>query len=214
MTGISDITVQEFQDRINSFNSKYVNDWDSWISGNCDAAQFGSILRKWQACRPNRMRREQTQDLHDKPYLEDLINSSHPYLPQLQSFDIRCEASITSQACESLGQLWNVFTELSYHGRARGGQAGIVGISKATLLLTQGRVGPAFDSTVRKNLGLSDIENAKQWIEALRFVSQDIEKFEKKNGTTLQNAAPLLHNKLPSGRIYDMALGPAMKIGR
>jgi hypothetical protein len=211
MPRIANITVNNFQDRINRFKQRYVNDWNGWITVQPDrrtAQQFGIILRKWQACRPNRMRRAQADTRYDGPYLDTLINNSAQCLLALQDFDIRLQASFTPQACDSLVQLWDVFQNLSYYGRAREGRAGVVGISKAVLLLTEGRVGPAFDSTVRKHLGLRSIENANEWINALRVVSRDIQQFEFANQITLQQAVPQQYAGLSSGRIYDMALGP------
>jgi hypothetical protein len=210
MPGIANITVEDFQDKINRFDQNYVDDWNDWIAvqPNNRAAQFGAVLRRWQACRPNRMRRTRAEQLHDEPYLEDLINSSEQYVQALQEFDIRLQASFTQAACDSLLQLYGIFQNLSYYGRARGGLAGIVGISKAVLLLTEGRVGPAFDSEVRTHLGLRRIENANDWICALQVASRDIQRFEAANQVTLQQAVSQQHAGISSGRIYDMALGP------
>jgi hypothetical protein len=210
MPGIANITVEEFQRRINRFDQSYVTDWNSWIAVQPDkrTAVFGKILRRWQACRPNGMRRERAEQKHDGPFLDDMINNSVHCLQALQNFDIRVQASFTQQACDSLVQLWDIFKDLSYHGKVRGGRAGIVGISKAVLLLTEGRVGPAFDSKVRTHLGLGRIENANEWICALQVVSRDIQQFEAANQLTLQQATPQQHAGLSNGRIYDMALGP------
>jgi hypothetical protein len=155
------------------------------------------------------MRRTQTENQHDAPYLEDLINNAAQHLQILKNFDLRANASFTPQNCDSLVNLWNIFQNLSYHGRARNGLAGVVGISKAILLLTDGCVGPAFDSKVRGNLGLGNIVDANQWINALRAASRDIQAFEANNQTTLQQAVPQRHSALQCGRIYDMALGPS-----
>lgn len=210
MPGIANSNVEQFQERINRFNQQYVDDWNNWLNAqpNARAAHLGAVLRRWQACRPNRMRRTQAENQHDAPYLEDLIAQAAQHLQVLQNFDIRDNASFTAQNCDALVQLWNIFQGLSYHGRARNGLAGIVGISKAILLLTDGRVGPAFDSEVRRHLGLGNIADANQWINALRAASRDIQEFEANNQTTLQQAVPQLHAGLQSGRIYDMALGP------
>lgn len=210
MPGIAHLTVEEFQERINRFAQQYVDDWNGWLNAqpNARAEQLGVILRRWQACRPNRMRRTQAENLHGAPYLEDLINQAAQHLQALQNFDIRNNASFSPQNCGSLIQLWDIFQNLSYYGRARNGLAGVVGISKAILLLTNGRVGPAFDSEVRRHLGLGNIANANEWINALCTASRDIQAFEANNQTTLQHATPHPHARLQSGRIYDMALGP------
>ena len=44
------------------------------------------------------------------------------------------------------------------------GTASCVGITKAVMLLTDGRIGPALDSQVRLNLGVAKPINAEEWI--------------------------------------------------
>ena len=210
MPGIANLTIQEFQGLVNRFAVRYVDDWNGWLNTQLIArpGQLGIVLRRWQACRPNRMRRTRAENLHDAPYLDDLIDQAAQSLQVLQNFDIRDGNSFSVQNCQALNELWNIFQNLSYHGRARNGLAGIVGISKAVLLLTDGRVGPAFDSEVRRHLATGNIANANEWVDALRTASQDIQAFEANNQTTLQQAVPNNHAGLHSGRIYDMALGP------
>lgn len=222
---------EDFENKIDGFNSEYVADWNKWINTpeQQRANMLGVILRNWQACRPNAMRRTRNENEHDAPYLEDLIEEASGPLKilnqiddpfkLLHKFDVlavdkppRHDASSKTQYDEiikSLHKLWKIFEKLSYQGNARGGLAGVVGISKATLLLTEGRVGPAFDSTVQKNVGV-DINSCADWINALRRVAKDIHNFEDKYTTTLLNAAPKFGN-LHRGRLYDMALGPRQK---
>jgi hypothetical protein len=130
----------------------------------------------------------------------------------LQGFDIGFPASITERAYRSMEELWEIFKDLSYHGRARNGLAGVVGISKAVLLLTEGRVGPAFDANVRNNLGIREPPaNPREWIRAIEIASRDIQQFRTRHdGCSLQQAVPEFAD-LHSGRIYDMALGPRAK---
>lgn len=210
MPGIANLTILEFQTRINRFSERYIEDWNSWLNTqpNRRSQQLGIVLRRWQACRPNSMRRTLAENQHDSPYLEDLINEANTYIEVLKKFDIRNEASFSNNSRQAITELWRIFERLSYRGRARNGLAGNVGISKAVLLLTDGRVGPAFDREVKRHLGTGVIENADQWINALRVSSRDIQEFEYKNQTTIQLAAPFQHIDLNSGRIYDMALGP------
>ena len=212
MPGIANLDVGRFRDRILRFDESYVGDWQSWVdalqSKRDVAGNLGRVLRRWQACRPNRMRRAKSERKHDPPYLEDLIADANPSVQALRDFDLRLLASFTQQAQEALEQLWDIFQYLSYQGRSRNGLAGAVGISKAVPLLTEGRVGPAFDSEVRSQVGIRTPENAREWIHGLQVASWDIQAFEMANQCTLQAAAPSFFAAMHSGRIYDMALGP------
>jgi len=210
MTGIANLDIAEFQVKVNRFSQQYVLDWTCWLNTpHCSrTAQFGVIMRRWQACRPNKMRRTRAENLHDAPYLEDLVQQAAQHLQVLQGFDIGDNRPFSSQTQSALAGLWDIFENLSYDGRARKGNTGVVGISKAVMLLTNGQVGPAFDSKVRRHLGIRAIDNAKEWIQSMCFVSRDIQAFMNKNSMTLQQAAPIQHATLHTGRLYDMALGP------
>jgi hypothetical protein len=211
MPGINNYNLQEFQSRLARFNQAYVNDWNQWLNTSISERpyQFGVVLRRWQACRPNRMRRTKAEFEHDPPYLEDLIVLSAQHMQTLQDFNISQATSFTQQTRTALRELWKVFEQLSYQGNARNGLAGVVGISKAVLLLSDGRVGPAFDSQVRGHLNLKEPKNADEWIGALHVANRDINAFEVANAITLQQAAPE-YAHLHCGRIYDMALGPGV----
>jgi hypothetical protein len=212
MPGIAFLTIEQFRDRIRRFDSSYIRDWDEWsrafIQKRNVASELGRVLRRWQACRPNRMRRSRSEGGHDFPFLEDLVAQAEPYLEFFHQFEIAVEASFTPEFFQAITQLWSIFRELSYHGKARDGKAGIVGISKAILLLTLGRVGPAFDSEVRRQLNIHEPITASQWIEALKLASRDIQIFEMRNQIAIQQAAPQEFQRINSGRLYDMALGP------
>jgi hypothetical protein len=212
MPGIADYTGAEFEQRLGRFRRSYVTDWDARVrvveEGRSVESELGRILRGWQACRPNTMRRTRDEHQHAPPFLEDLTAQASPHVLALSSFDVASPSCYTAEARRALNGLWNVFVELSYRGIARDGKAGIVGISKASLLLTMGRVGPAFDSLVRSRTGVGNVLDAEHWIEALSWVTRDIVRFTRANGCTLQEAAPSQFRHLASGRLYDMALGP------
>ena len=217
MPGIANLSIEEFQLRINRFAPQYVDDWNCWLNTQADARarQLGIVLRRWQACRPNIMRRTEAENKaenkHEAPYLEDLVNQAEQHIQMLQDFNIQDDASFSNQNCGALAQLWNIFQNLSYRGPSRpsrNGLAGVVGISKAVLLLSDGRVGPAFDSEVRGHLGIGNVVDSSQWIRALRIANQDSEAFERNNRTTVHQATPPQYAHLNTGRIYDMALGP------
>jgi hypothetical protein len=213
-SGIRNLTVDQIRQRIRSFDDSYVDDWNIWLRVRRDypfdhtAPEFGRILRRWQACRPNTMRRCRGEASHEAPYLDDLVLRGINVAAALDGFDLR-HANAMSQTTEKvLLELWAIFRDLSYSGRCRNGLAGVVGISKAVLLLTEGRVGPAFDSKVRKRLGTGDIPTARSWIINLKSVAEDITQFEQSNQCTLREAVPNEYSSLHYGRLYDMILGP------
>src|SRR3989338_8745023 len=144
MSGIALNTVAAFQHRVNTFNADYIAHWNAWLATQAATrpAFLGSTLRKWQACRPNRMRRVAAEAHHPPPYLENLIAASAHHVAALNTFDIANIHALGNPIyVAALQQLWGILEQLSYHGRARGGLAGSVGISKAVMLLTDGRVG-------------------------------------------------------------------------
>lgn len=211
---ISRLTVEQIQNRVLSFENKYIDDWNRWLRVRRNypqeqsAPEFGRILRKWQACRPNKMRRCRDYANHGAPYLEDLFQIGIGALNALTEFDFRKAISVNQEGENELLKLWDIFTELSYEGKCRNGRTGVVGISKAVLLLTEGRVGPAFDSNVTNQLGIGEILTAARWIECLKDVAKDIKQFERLNKCKLGEAVPRKFSNLHYGRLYDMILGP------
>jgi hypothetical protein len=210
MPGIADASVAQLKKRVERFNRKYVDQWDAWVKTAPKArpAQLKWTLGKWQACRPNRLR--------SAKYIEQLLHQARSHVRALRAFDISRPMSFTAKARNAILALWPLFEKLSYPppkqpgGRKppRGGRAGVVGISKAAMLVTDGRLGPAFDSKVREQLGVRTIRNADEWLCAIEKASRDVVCFMKKRKTTLQKASG---RTLHSGRIYDMALGPKKK---
>ena len=214
IAGISNLTADQIRRRILSFDSSYVNDWNTWLIVRRDysldhvASEFGRILRRWQACRPNTMRRCRYEDAHGAPYLEDLVLRGIEVSSALRDFDLRHAHAINEATEKALLELWTIFKDLSYSGGCRNGLAGVVAISKAVLLLTEGRVGPAFDSKVRKMLRTGDILTAKDWIMNLKNVIQDITQFERLNQCSLSETVPEEYSRFHYGRLYDMIFGP------
>ncbi|MPV64374.1 hypothetical protein [Burkholderia sp. BE17] len=211
MPGIALDTVAVFQQRVATFSPSYIADWDVWLATAAQArpARLGKILRKWQACRPNTMRRDSAAEMHEAPYLDDLLALAAPHVAVLSTFDLADPSVLENPSTiTALGSLWSVFEQLSYQGRARGGIAGSVGISKAVMLVTDGRVGPAFDNEVRTALGLGKIGNPSEWHSALRIASHDIQAFHRATGVAFAAAKPRGFETLENGRVYDMALGP------
>lgn len=211
-------TVAELQKRIAQFNPVYVQHWNNWLNTPLQfrAHELKRTLGRWQACRGNPMRRLAIDGMpvHPAPYMDDLFVQAQPHVQILSNFDMTVASSFNPQTIQALHELWNTFERLSYERNnpnrkkkaPRQGLAGVVGISKAVMLVTNGRVGPAFDSKVQNELQLKGkIQSADDWINALHIAAIDISAFEKNNKTTLQLASGL---NLPAGRIHDMALGP------
>jgi hypothetical protein len=145
------MTPDEVRRKLEEFTSSYVVDWEEWLSvseSNRDST-FASILRRWQATRPLPMRRPRADALHEPPYIEDLIHEAVPHLEVLGNVTVTDLAPGSPEHIDALHRLWDTFLKLPHRG-----SASCVGITKAILLLSNGRIGPAFDSTVRKKLGL------------------------------------------------------------
>jgi len=218
MPVIGNLDIIEFRNLIARFDQKYIKDWDRWLASLDNEAkktdQFGRVLRSWQAFRPNVMRRPKDKADHEAPYLETIIANTEPYIECFKNYDLGEGRCFTAEERDALSELWKELQQLSFEGKRktkRNGLAGVVGISKAALLLTEGAIGPAFDSQVRKKLCVSELTNARQWISAIELAAQDAHRFQVKNNCTLQNAAPDPYRTIKPGRIYDMALGPGRK---
>ncbi len=212
---IGNYSINQFCNRLNQFNIAYVGDFEEWLNRTeeMEVELFGKILRRWQACRPNRMRRSENdpkrQNIH--PFLEDLLLASKEHISTLESFSVEDPNSYNDRNIKAIKYLWTIFSNLSYQGHARNGAAGLVGISKAVLLLTDGRVGPAFDTNVKQAIGLYP-KNEDEWILALKFVTEDITIFKTNNKiTSLQEIVSERYQNHHSGRIYDMAVWPMTK---
>jgi hypothetical protein len=147
------------------------------------------------------MRRTHREAEHAPPYLEDLLDLATGPLRALADVDLRSVRTRTPDQQDALAELWEVFARLTVSGTAS-----CVGITKAVLLVTNGRIGPAFDSNVQTRVGHRP-ESTIEWLDALGEISEDIAAFEAMNGPLASVVAPR-HAHLAVGRIYDMALGP------
>jgi hypothetical protein len=152
------------------------------------------------------MRRPRSSANHGAPYIEDILAAAVPHLAVCRDLQLG-HGGISIGVSTALTELWSILGELSLEGRARGGRCGAVGISKATMLLSFGTIGPAFDSVVRKSLGIARMDNAAAWIDAISFVDDDISRFQNSHSIALNEVAPDF-SYLGAGRLYDMALGP------
>jgi GrpB-like predicted nucleotidyltransferase (UPF0157 family)/mannose-6-phosphate isomerase-like protein (cupin superfamily) len=199
------MTPDEVRRKLGEFTAGYVLDWESWLQVT-DAKRvstFASILRSWKATRPLRMRRPRAEALHEPPHIEDLLDQASQHLEVLGDLTLTDIALASSGQINALHGLWSTFSKLPQKGTAS-----CVGITKAIMLLTNGRIGPAFDSIVRKKLGLKDhLKTSEEWIDVLCGISEDILAFEKRHGNLTDIVAAQLA-KYQIGRLYDMVLGP------
>lgn len=116
-------------------------------------------------------------------------------------------ASRTYQQDKALRAMWD-----SFSGLTTTQSASCVGITKAVLLLTDGRIGPALDSQVRTALAIKPPTTAAAWIGILEGVGEDIAEFEARN-RPLHEVVPARFAHLAYGRLYDMAFGPGASKG-
>ena len=197
-------TPRQVRSDVNAFSARYVEDWDAWVGAHPDARPqlFGRILRKWQATRPVAMRRLRAEAKHRPPFLDDLLESAAEPLRATAGLTVLTIAHRTREQDQALTTLWTIFSRLQTSGAAS-----CVGITKAVLLLTDGRIGPAFDSQVRSKLGVGRPATCRDWLQTLQDVGEDIAVFESSHGR-LTKAVPARFAQLAYGRLYDMALGP------
>jgi hypothetical protein len=186
------------------FAARYVKDWNAWLTTDREARPvvFGRILRKWQATRPQPMRRLKREAQHEGPFLDDLWESAQEPLRRLSGLSVLTIAERTPAQTDALHALWQNFLRLRTTGEAT-----CVGVTKAILLLTDGKIGPAFDAQVRRKLGVRRPGSSAEWLKNLEEISDDIAAFERMHGPITQ-AVPAEFAGLEYGRLYDMALGP------
>ncbi len=202
---LRDMAPDEVRRRLEAFTASYVVDWEDWlrVAEPNQVSKFASILRSWQATRPLPMRRPKAEASHEPPYIEDLLHAALPHMKDLGNLTLTDLALASPDHINALHGLWATFSKLPQRG-----SASCVGITKAIMLVTNGRIGPALDSTVRTMIGMRDhVRSSEEWIEVLREISEDILAFEKQHGK-LAAIAPDRFSKYHVGRLYDMVLGP------
>ena len=160
--------------------------------------ESGKLLGPWQCgvCEPRRGT--------SLPFLRILLTSASECIETLGNLNVLTIRERTESQGQALMDLWRILGQLPTSGTAS-----CVGISKALLLLTNGRLGPAFDSKVRRQLGIGKplSVTCAVWIATLEEIAEDIRAFEAAHGS-LAKAVPQRFAHLAYGRLYDMALGP------
>jgi hypothetical protein len=205
------MTPNEVQNAARRFRERYVLDWQKWsacfrgIATPDTAHEFAKTLRKWQAIRGKkgrRLRRTRIEADHEPPFMEEVMKEALTVLSQLGGVTIRDFLHSPPNLREGFSELWLVMRQL-----ATTDDAPVVAISKATLLLTLGRIGPAFDSTVCRCLRISPPNCSESWLTALVRVAEDLAAFESRYGIRIET---LVSARCPvaAGRAYDMVTGP------
>ena len=206
---VSEMTAQELAQAVGGFRKGYVSDWDEWLSNPASdqVRKFASILRKWNAVRPYTLRSPRAEAderaHHEPPFLDDLVEWAQPHLGVVDGITLANIHGIRPPQRNAMDELWSIFKQLPTTD-----SASCVGISKAILLLTNGRIGPAFDGNVRGRLGIDYIQSPKEWRALLAQIGSDIRSFEQKSGIPISEAVPTEFSHLEVGRLYDMVLGP------
>jgi hypothetical protein len=203
-------TSQEVLERIKDFERSYVSDWSEWlrVSRGCDfqvapipilvAIEFGQIMRKWRACRPKAYR--------STPELQSTLDSATEPLRRMGSANLRCFQAPGEVLTDAICNLWRIFED----GLCLKGNATEVGVTKAILLVTKGRIGPAFDSSVKAALNVY-VRDCKTYIKVLGEIASELAGFEARELTTLDGLAEQAGRPADVGRAVDMVLGPRQR---
>jgi hypothetical protein len=201
-------TTSEVLELIKDFDRRYVDDWNTWlrVSQGCDfqvtgipflvVSEFRQIMCKWRACRP-------------KPYrsatdLQSTLDSATEPLGRMGTADLRSLQVPSDVLTDAICGLWRIFED----GLCSKGKATEVGVSKAILLVSKGRIGPAFDSTVKAALNARYVKDCGTYLKALGEIASQLASFEDREGTTLDDLAKQAGRPADVGRALDMVLGP------
>ena len=201
-------TSEEVLERIKGFDRHYVNDWSRWLhaSQGCDfqaapvpievAIEFKRIMGKWKACQP--------KPLRCPTELQSTLDSAAEQLSRVESANLRCFQAPDEVLTDAICNLWRIFED----GLCLKGNATEVGVSKAILLVTKGRIGPAFDSNVKTGLNAWYVMDCRTYMKALGEIAGELAGFEGRESTTLESLAEQAGRPADVGRAVDMVLGP------
>jgi hypothetical protein len=207
-TTLARLSKTEAVANISNFRLEYVHHGKEWMYASKSlrdrgerflveyASAFRHTLGRWQACRPKPMRSEVA--------LVETLKSAAPWLELLQTSDLRSFRLPNTERERALGELREVFKK----GLCARGEPSVVGISKAILLVTEGRIGPALDSNVKARLGVFSVPGPTRLVQVLRFVAADLCMFECTHGVTVESLVPSERGPVAVGGAVDMILGP------
>lgn len=196
-------------ERIKGFNGLYVNHWREWLraSEGCDfqghqvdievVIKFKEIMRKWWAC-------GRYQPLRCETKLQWTLNAAAEPLRQVGSADLRSFQAPREELTDAIHKLWRIFEE----GLCLERKASEVGVSKAILLVTKGRIGPAFDSKVKGALDAWYVMDGGTYLKALGKIASELAAFEVRESRTLESIAEQAGRPAEVGRVLDMVWGP------
>jgi hypothetical protein len=201
----------EVQARLASFADAYKNDWERWLetcakhdlNDRPAILEFKRILGKWQAVRPRRLARLD-EAVHGTKTLPQVVRTASRLSKRLGTTSLRTLHRAGRRERRALLDLWELFAS----SLADNGEAGCVGITKAIMLITGGNIGRAFDSRVRRELGIAAPTTAESWIATLYEIGQDLAAFESASGKKLDGLVRGSWRAVGVGRAYDMAAGP------
>ena len=194
--------IQKVSTLIQGFALRYVMDLNDFVrtteyygrTSLKTAEHLCQLLKKWKACRPS-------------PYNKDLL----PLLKLIDS-DLAIVETVNLRTIQdaplnikmAIKRIWLTLNSKLCENR----QIAEIAASKAMLILTNGKLGPALDSNVRKALKLQRIHCPNDYLALLFAISEDIAIFEKANQTILEKLVPKEWHPIEIGRAYDMAIGP------
>jgi len=122
------------------------------------------------------------------------------------SANLRCFQAPGEVLTDAICNLWRIFED----GLCLKGNATEVGVTKAILLVTKGRIGPAFDSSVKAALNVY-VRDCKTYIKVLGEIASELAGFEARELTTLDGLAEQAGRPADVGRAVDMVLGPRQR---
>ncbi|MHB8808293.1 MAG: hypothetical protein ACYC59_12055 [Anaerolineaceae bacterium] len=208
MNGLSGFeSADQYSQALKNFREKYVKNWDVWLARplselNRDGRRniFINTLKAWGICRCP----EGGGIKHD--FSLDSFSRLEKISAQLLNYDLRSFTK-TDDVVVQLRDLW-----IGLNGICEKKQVNMLIASKAIMLLTDGAIGPAFDSSVMRTIwGIkysSYDRSFGNWINLLSEVSKDIQDFEVRIVVRMEDAAPKVFVNVKVGRLYDMAFGP------
>lgn len=159
------------------------------------AKQLCRLIGKWHGCRPSPVSKNLL------PLLTDLDAD----LKAIATIDLRSILRASSNEMEAISQIWSSLMNQICDNKPQSE----VAASKAMLILTNGRLGPALDSNARKSLRLPRIQSSGDYLAFLLAISEDVAAFEKANSPILlEDLVPKEWCPVLVGRAYDMAIGP------